>query len=124
MGLAGKWITRIEAGAVTPNAALISQGLQKGLTESDATVFYGVVSIDVEIPGTPQVQIANRVFGERAKHVVEEPDSGLHFGPALAINVELHPDGGLAGLPLNLGAPLGHAGQAVTADGVRNKVFV
>jgi hypothetical protein len=56
--------------------------------------------------------------------VIQKSHPGLHLGLALAINIEVHANGSLAGLPLDLGAPLGHVVEAVTAGTAGNKVFV
>ena len=56
--------------------------------------------------------------------MVEKTHTGLHLGLALAINIEVHADGRLAGLPLDCGAPLGHVAEAVTVLTFGNKVFV
>ena len=83
-----------------------------------------MMRIDVEISRTAQLQIAHRVLGKGAQHVVEKTHTGLHLGLALAVNIEVHADGGLAGLPLDRGAPLGHVAEAVTVLTFGNKVFV
>jgi hypothetical protein len=64
------------------------------------------------------------MLGKSTQHVIQETHPSLHLGLALAVNVEVHADGGLAGLPLDLGAPLGHVPEAVTAGTAGNKVFV
>jgi hypothetical protein len=82
------------------------------------------VRVDVEIALATQLQIANRMLGKGAEHVIEKTHPGLHLGLSLAINVEIHADGCLAGLPLDFGAPLGHVVEAVTMLTFGNKVFV
>ena len=124
MGLAGEGVAGIEPRAIPADAPLVPEGHQEGLPEGDAAILDRVVGVDVEIAGAGELQVADRVLGEGAEHVVEKPDPGLDPGPAPAVDIEVHPDGGLAGLPLDLGAPLGHVREAVTVAGAGNKVFV
>ena len=117
-------ISRIEASAIPSDPPLVAQGLKKCLSEGNSAVLHCMMRIDVEISRTAQLQIAHRVLGKGAQHVIEKAHPGLHLGFALAVNIEIHADGGLASFSLDRGAPLGHVAEAVTVLTFGNKVFV
>jgi hypothetical protein len=124
MGFTRERIARIEPGAIASDAPLVAEGLEKGLPQGDPAVLHRVMGINVQVALATQLEIAHRMLGKSTQHVIQKSHPGLHLGLALAINIEVHADGGLAGLPLDLGAPLGHVAQAVTAGTAGNKVFV
>ncbi len=62
--------------AITPDAALVADRLRERLAEHDADILGRVMEVDVQVALGADVEVEQRVAGERGQHVVEEADPG------------------------------------------------
>ena len=62
--------------AITANAFFVADSLRHRLSQSDAHVFHGVVSVDVQIAGGFDGQIDQAVARDLVEHVVKKTDAG------------------------------------------------
>ena len=76
----------METVAVAPDAPFVAERLDERLAERDTAVLDRVVGVDMEVAFAAELQVADRMLGERREHVVEESDAGLHIGLALAVD--------------------------------------
>jgi hypothetical protein len=77
VGFAGKGVLGVKAMAVAAEAAFITQGLGKGLTEGDAAIFDGMVGIDGEIAAAGQLEVHGGMLGKEGEHVIEKGEAGV-----------------------------------------------
>ncbi len=85
--------------AVTADAALVAEGLNKSFAEGDSGVFDGMVLVDVQIAFHLNTQIQQAVFGYLIQHVIKKAQPGLYVRLACAFQVQLHPDVCFPGTP-------------------------
>src|SRR5689334_20933201 len=76
ISLSDKWIPRIEARSVASNPFLISQSLQKRLSQYDPAILHRMMCIDFQIPLTPEKQIRRGMFREQRQLVIKKRDTG------------------------------------------------
>jgi hypothetical protein len=96
--------------AVAADAALIAEGAGEGLAEDDSRILDGVVQVDLDIAIGIHLQIDQPMAGEEDEHVVEERDLRADAALAGAVDREIEPDPGFAGITLNLSCAGGHRG--------------
>ena len=96
--------------AVAADAALIAESPGKGLAEDDPGILDGVVEVDLNVAVGIHLQIDQPMAGEEDEHVVEERDLRADAALAGAIDGEIEPDFGFAGITLNLSCAGGHRG--------------
>ena len=87
------------------NSTTISQGLGKGLAQSDAHILVGVMVVDMRVTNGMDIEINQSVAADLVKHVIKKRHTGAHLATAAAIEIQTHPDIGFAGDPVNLTLP-------------------
>jgi hypothetical protein len=83
----------------------LSQGFVNGLTEDDASIFNGVVVVNVGIAASPNRRIKPSVPQKGVEHVVKEADASVNLDFASPVKVQLHANLRLGSLPLNFRCP-------------------
>ena len=85
--------------------APISQGLGKGLAQSDAHILVGVMVVDMCVTNGMDIEINQSVAADLVKHVIKKRHTGAHLATAAAVEIQTHPDIGFAGDPVDLTLP-------------------
>ncbi len=79
--LAGKGIAGIKSRAVAANSPLVAQRHPEGLSQREAAIFDGMMRIHRQIARAFQLQVNDRMLGEKRQHMIEKwyacPDQGL-----------------------------------------------
>ena len=78
---------------------LVAQRLGQHLAQGDPHVLHGVVGVDVEVPTGRHGEVEAGVAAQLADHVIEERQTGLHFGDTRPVDVEVDLDRRLLGGP-------------------------
>ena len=97
--------------AITADACLVAQRLQHSLAQCNAGVFHAVMGINVQIALHLDIQIDERVPGQKMEHVIEEPDAGGDVSLAGAIEVDADADLRFVGLAVDLGGSWRHGAR-------------
>jgi hypothetical protein len=79
--------------AITTQPFFVAHGFGNGLAQGDANIFYGVVTVDVQIAFGIDFQIDEAVAGNLVQHVIKETNAGRQAG--LAGAVQIHFDANL-----------------------------
>src|SRR5205807_4722316 len=96
-------ISRAEA----DNSFLIAERIGERLANRQRDVFYGVMSINVQITFAFNFEIEQTVARKQLEHVIEKADSGSDLRVTSPIEIELHADISLASRSLFVCGP-GH----------------
>ncbi len=103
---------RLPTRPVPADAALVSQGLTKCLSQGQTTIFNGMMVVHLQIPAAPERQIAQRMAAERSQHVVKKADARLDSGFPASFNHQLEVDLRFSGLTSDVCRANGHPGQS------------
>ena len=108
-GLRERLVERHEGVAEARDAGLVAERLADRGAEHDARVLDRVVHVDVGVAARRDVEVDERVLGERREHVVEERHGRRDRRAAGAIEVDAQLDARLA----RLATQFGDAGRAL-----------
>ena len=101
---------------IAADATFVPHRLGNRLTQGDANVFHGVVSIDVQVPNRLDLQIDQAVSGNLVQHVIKKSNACGELGDTCAIQIEFDFDLRLRRLTTDFsGSGLGH-GQGVQSN--------
>jgi hypothetical protein len=84
---------------VPADATFVAQRLVERFSKTDRDILDRVVVVDVGVAVTPNREIEEAVFRERAEHVVVKADAGVDLGVAVAVDGEREVDRRLGRLP-------------------------
>jgi hypothetical protein len=74
------------------------------LTEGNAYILYGMVSVNVEVAFSNNFQIDHAVTSNLIQHVLQEGHTGIEFSLPRTIEAELYTDAGLQSCSLDTSA--------------------
>ena len=94
--------------SVSLDALLVADSFPDRLTEHNARVFYGVVSVNVKVAFRFQRHVKQAVPCEGVHHMVKKSNAGRQLRFAAAVQAELHGDVGLPCLSVHLRDSLFH----------------
>ena len=98
-----------QGAAKTADAGKIAQRLFHGLADDDGGVFGGVVEIDMQVAGSPHLEVDHGMAAKAVQHMVQEADAGINVAHPGAIQVERDADIGFAGFAFNSGGTHGNS---------------
>ncbi len=78
---------------------LVTQRLEKRLTQGNAYVLHRVVGIDVQIPFGLDSQVQRPMAGHLIEHVFQEAYPGVHPGFTTSVQIQVDRDRRFQGLP-------------------------
>src|SRR6185369_1850984 len=87
--------------AIATDAALVPQGRHKRLTEGDAAILNGMMSVDLKVAFAHQPQIHHRMLRKKGQHVVEKREAGFDGSLSPAVEVETQGNSCFFGLARN-----------------------
>src|SRR5438445_2180882 len=88
-------------GAVTTDAALVTERLAQRRTERERAVLDRVVLVDMRIAFTRKFQRKTAMLADLFEHVIKEAKTGTYLGLGHTIEIDLHRDARLFGIALD-----------------------
>ena len=83
---------------VSTNTFFVAHRFRKSLTESDTHIFYGVVSINVQVTIGSDIEIDQTMARNLIKHVIEKRHTRVEFLLTGTIDINDHPNLGFVGI--------------------------
>ena len=93
---------------VTADAGFVAEGVGQRLSQGNAYILNGVMSVDLQIAFGPDGQVEEAVTRYLIEHVFKERHTDLQIRFAGAVQVQFYLDTGLSGMALNSGCSSGH----------------
>ena len=99
-GCGQRFVHRHQEISGAQDAALVAEGLHDRFTERDASIFDGVMLIDVEIAFRFQTEIEGAMTRDEIEHVIEKANAGRNARRAAAVQIDAHANIGFVGLAM------------------------
>src|SRR6266511_993684 len=90
----------------------VAQCLVQRLSQRDADILHGVVIVDMQVPGGPDLQVEESVARDVVQHMIEETDPRGDVPFTLPVNFQHEIDLGFRCLTMNLRIASLHYGRS------------
>ena len=96
------FIHRKDKKAIPSNTLLVTHSFFDRLSQHDAGVLYGVVTVHIQVAVRLELHIKQAMSGKSVHHMVEKTDPCGNLRFSAAIDAEIHGNIRLAGFPVDL----------------------